>query len=299
MPRSHIQVYTHQDIAKRYINVLTDPRLVILDIGPKHSKYFVVNKPYQFTTFGLILVTAGQCEVTVNLEPQIIKKGDLLIVLTQQFFEIKNCSKDFAVKTIFIDPDMILEAGFHLKANSLVQFLSSQYPKIISLNRSCLKEVNYHLFKLKKLSYNSDHLFAKNQVLHHFCILMYEIGEFHGKTILKKETDKPIRRDEISKQFLYLVSAHFKKERSVQFYADHLYISRKHLTKVIVEVLNKTPKDIISETIILEAKMLLKNPKTTVSEVVSELNFTDLSMFSKFFKTHTNTTPTDFKNKQY
>ncbi|MTG96903.1 MULTISPECIES: helix-turn-helix domain-containing protein [Myroides] len=296
MPRSHIQVYSHKDIIKRYENVLTDKRLAVLDIGPKYKQYFIVNKPYQFNTFGLILVTAGQCEITINLEPRVIKKDDLLVVLSNQFFEIKEFSKEFAVKTTFIDSDLFLEAGFHLKADTLVQFLSSEYPKVISLDRACLREVNYHLHKLKKLGYLSDNLFAKNLVLHHFSILMYEIGNFYGKSILERNKPKPIRKEEITKQFIYLVATHFKKERSVQFYADQLYISRKHLTKVIVEVLNKTPKQFISDTIILEAKVLLRNPKTTITEIVSELNFTDVAMFSKFFKTHTKIAPSKFKN---
>nr|WP_262903894.1 helix-turn-helix domain-containing protein [Myroides odoratimimus] len=75
-----------------------------------------------------------------------------------------------------------------------------------------------------------------------------------------------------------------------------MYISRKHLTKIIVEVFQKTPKQIISETIILEAKVLLRNPKSSITDIINELNFTDLSVFSKFFKTHAGVSPTDFKN---
>nr|WP_255669535.1 helix-turn-helix domain-containing protein [Myroides oncorhynchi] len=75
-----------------------------------------------------------------------------------------------------------------------------------------------------------------------------------------------------------------------------MFISRKHLTKIISEVFQKTPKQIISDTIILEAKILLKNPKSSITDIVSELNFADLSVFSKFFKTYTGISPTDFKN---
>ena len=76
-----------------------------------------------------------------------------------------------------------------------------------------------------------------------------------------------------------------------------MYISRKHLTKIIVEVFNKSPKQIISEAIILEAKVLLKNPNYSVSDVVTDLNFVDSSVFSKFFKNYAGVSPTAFISK--
>lgn len=106
---------------------------------------------------------------------------------------------------------------------------------------------------------------------------------------------KQLRKEEIAKNFLLLVSIHFKQERSVQFYSDKLYISRKHLTKVITEVFNKTPKEIITETIISEAKILLINPKNTIGDIINDLNFQDISIFSKFFKNKTGLSPRNFK----
>ncbi|WP_409516822.1 helix-turn-helix domain-containing protein [Empedobacter sp.] len=45
---------------------------------------------------------------------------------------------------------------------------------------------------------------------------------------------------------------------------------------------------------VLEAKVLLKNPKYSVSDVVTELNFIDTSVFSKFFKNYAGVSPTTF-----
>lgn len=296
MDTSYIQVYSLSDITNRYKNILTDRRLAILDIGPKHKQYFVVDKPYQFTTFGLILVTEGRCEITINLEPTIIKKDDLLVVLPNQFFEIKRLTDDFTVKTVFIDPDLFLEAGFHVKSHSLISFLSSEYPKVITLNKDVFRVVKSTVKRLTQLNYNNNNIYAKNLIIHHFSILMYELGNFYSKAVLEKNNNKLQRKEELAKKFIYLVSTHFKKERSVQYYAEEMFISRKHLTKIIAEVFQKTPKQIITDTIILEAKILLKNPKTSITDIVNDLNFQDLSVFSKFFKTYTGISPTDFKN---
>ena len=41
------------------------------------------------------------------------------------------------------------------------------------------------------------------------------------------------RKDDILYSFLKQLSAHFKEERSVQFYANALFVTAKHLTKTV------------------------------------------------------------------
>ncbi len=296
MKNNYIQSYTIEDILKKHRQQhINDRRLAIAEIGPKYKQYFVVGKPYQFDSFGLILITAGQCEISINLEPTQVKKNDILIVLPQQFFEIINYSEDFAVQVFFIAGDIFLEAGFHLRTYNLVQFFSTQYPEVVNLTPHIVKELNYHLKKLKKLLFDKENVFSNSLIIHHFSILMYELGNFYNKKKTEHLEKKQLRKEEIASQFLLLVSIHFKQERSVQFYADKIFISRKHLTKVITEVFKKTPKEIIIETIILEAKILLKNPKNTIGNVLFELNFQDIALFSKFFKNNTGLSPREFK----
>ena len=57
---------------------------------------------------------------------------------------------------------------------------------------------------------------------------------------------------------------------------------------------SSTGKQIIAEAIVLEAKVFLKNPKYSVSDVVTELNFIDTSVFSKFFKNYAGVSPRTF-----
>jgi AraC-like DNA-binding protein len=290
-----IQVYSLSDITQRYPNTLVDQRLAIVDIGPSYKQYFVIGKPYQFTNLGLIIITAGKCQITINLEPITVKRGDIIVVLPNQFFEIINYTEDFAVKALFVDSSLLLEGSFYFKSNELINILSSKFPKVISLNGQVTREIRFHLKKLKEYSMRSSNLFAKNLVLHHFSVIMYELGNFYYQINLEKNNSKEQRGEEIVKEFLFLMYTHFKQERNVQFYADNMHISRKHLTKIITDKLHKTPKQLIAEAVILEAKVLLKNPKISISEIVTELNFNDTAIFSKYFKTYTGISPTEHK----
>lgn len=50
-----------------------------------------------------------------------------------------------------------------------------------------------------------------------------------------------------------LVSKHFAKEHHIEFYADSLCISIKHLTRVIKEMIGKTPHTVICDEITHQA----------------------------------------------
>ena len=295
METDYVQVYSLSNITQRTPNVFVDKRLAVIEICPKHNEYFVIGKPYQFMNLGLIVITAGTCQITINLEPRQVKVGDILIVMPNQFFEIKSFSEDFAVKTIFVDSQLMVEGSFHFKSKELINVLSSKFPQVVTPNKQVLREIQFHMNKLRKYSRKTSNSFAEQLVFHHFSILLYEIANIYDKIITKNKVVKKVRGEEIVKEFLLLVYAHFKQERNIEFYSDKMNISRKHLTKTIKELVNKTPKQLISDAVIIEAKILLKNPKLSISDVVTELNFSDLAIFSKYFKIHTNYSPLQYK----
>jgi AraC family transcriptional activator of pobA len=104
------------------------------------------------------------------------------------------------------------------------------------------------------------------------------------------------RKENILTTFMKSLTEHFKEERSVQFYADALFITPKHLTKTVKELTHKTCGEMIDEMVILEAKILLDDLALSVANVADQLQFSDQFFFSKFFKKHTGINPSKYKN---
>lgn len=98
-------------------------------------------------------------------------------------------------------------------------------------------------------------------------------------------------------RFIGLIARDFRQHREVQYYADQMHISRKHLTRSVKEVYDLTPKQIIDKKIIGEAKVLLQKTELTISEVMQELNFDDQAAFSKFFKNNTGLSPLSYRKQ--
>lgn len=99
----------------------------------------------------------------------------------------------------------------------------------------------------------------------------------------------------IISKFLNLIEIHFKTERSVSFYASELHISANYLNIVCKKNLNASASSLILNRVLLEAKRLLKISEMSIKDIVYDLGFYDQASFSKFFKTWTGMTPTEFK----
>jgi len=97
-------------------------------------------------------------------------------------------------------------------------------------------------------------------------------------------------------QFLHLVTEHHCKERNVAFYAKKLNLTPKYLSKFIRNASGRSAPEWIDSFVILEAKNLLKYSDTSIKQIVYKLNFSNQSVFYKFFKAHTGMTPSEYRN---
>lgn len=140
-----------------------------------------------------------------------------------------------------------------------------------------------------------EHPFRKEVIHHSFNLFMFEMGALFKK-YRQNEIVKLTRKEELLMSFIKILAQHFKEERSVQYYADLLFVTPKHLTKTVKEITGKTCGEFIDEMVISEAKILLDDPNMSVGNVADALHFSDQFFFSKFFKNHTSINPSEYKS---
>jgi AraC-like DNA-binding protein len=110
--------------------------------------------------------------------------------------------------------------------------------------------------------------------------------------------------DRIYSLFMELLERQFPIEppqqrlglRTAKDYAARLAVHVNHLNKVLKEKTGQTTTAIISDRIIQEAKILLKQTDWNISEISYVLGFDDLAHFSNFFKKQTSFTPVGFRS---
>lgn len=97
------------------------------------------------------------------------------------------------------------------------------------------------------------------------------------------------------KNFRQLIEKNYSTLKLPKDYAELLFITPNHLNAVCSSVLGMSAGEVIRNRIILEAKRLLTNQDSTISEIAYQLNFADNSYFTKFYKKHTGQTPEEFR----
>lgn len=108
--------------------------------------------------------------------------------------------------------------------------------------------------------------------------------------------DKRVNKDLVS-QFLQYVNVHYLEKRTIKEYAEMLSISEDHLAKSVKSETGKTVYSHIVDRTIKEAKSLIAFTNLSYSEIAYQLNFSDTSNFSKYFKRITNLSPTEYRNQ--
>ena len=123
-----------------------------------------------------------------------------------------------------------------------------------------------------------------------FYALVLEILAEYEK-IFDSSYNSDIKANNLSDNFFRLLAIHYKKNRSVQFYADKLNLTPKYLSTAIKSATGRPILDWIHEAILIDAKMLLRTTSLTVQQISEQLNFSSPSAFVQFFKKHTGKTP--------
>jgi len=148
---------------------------------------------------------------------------------------------------------------------------------------------------------NSDYAF-KYDVLRN---LVFEIIHLALKTqtvttSLYSKSNATIR---VSSLFLELLERQFPIEsisqqiffRSPSEFASQLNVHVNHLNKALKETTGKTTSQIISERIIQEAMILLKQTNWNINEIAWCLGFEELSHFINFFKKNVQVSPKNYR----
>ena len=119
----------------------------------------------------------------------------------------------------------------------------------------------------------------------------------HSQVVYAKPDETGRRAIDIHNNFVSLVAEHYRKAHDVAFYADRLCITTRYLSQVTDNVVGKSPKQIIADYIMSEAKTYLGTTRLTIQEVADRLGFSSQALFCKFFKSQEKTSPSEYRNK--
>jgi len=135
----------------------------------------------------------------------------------------------------------------------------------------------------------------QEQILLNYVFSILLIGEEfgkQGKPPLKIDNDKRIVRD-----FKLLVNEELNRRHSLQYFSRKLNISLAALDKAFKKHENITPKKWLNRRLVTEIKIELNRSDISIGEIAFKFGFSEVTNFTKFFKTLTGTTPKQYRQR--
>lgn len=99
----------------------------------------------------------------------------------------------------------------------------------------------------------------------------------------------------ILQHFRQLVETHFRDRWPIVQYATEIGISPDRLHDICTRHLNRSPRKLVQERIIYEAKLMLENTTLSADQIAGRLGYRDVGHFSRFFKSKVDLPPAAYR----
>lgn len=234
----------------------------------------------------IILCHQGEAEITIDGKRHKLAAGSVAILPEKHIIRAGAHSEDVCRSMLFVSTDFILDMPSPIDTNI---FVYSRFIPVIDVSAEKLEDFGSHLrFIGKELRERGRY---RTQIIKSliYALLLELTAEYEEHCDLGGKGR--IRDESLSDSFFRLLAANFREQRSVGWYAGRLSLTPKYLSQVIRHNTGRSILDWIHESVMIEAKMLLKTSGMTVQQISDQLNFSSPSAFVQFYRRHGGVTP--------
>ena len=149
---------------------------------------------------------------------------------------------------------------------------------------SCFQEEN-DIFVFQKRVMNANELKEVIDV----------IREFVKNIMIENSSNRPDHSEILIKRAVQYINDNYDKKITLDDIAGYVGISKYYFSVLFKKEMEITFSSYLNSVRIEKAKQLLRNPQTTINDVVYEVGFNDPQYFSKTFKKYTGMTVTEYR----
>lgn len=267
----------------------------ILNLGELYRKSaHLLTKPHRTSFYHIVWFQKGQTSHLVDFNLIDVKPNSLLFLNKDVVHSFHRKGELAGVVILFTD-DFFCQTEEDVKVlqnsilfNDLFTVSQIQIGDEAKMFTDLLNLMNTELEKEKDIF---QPVILKN-LLYNFLLL----AERKRRTQDFIEVKKSVELDFVMK-FRDLLEQNYRSQKHVSEYAKQIFITEKRLNQATSKILGKTPKEIIDDRVLLEAKRLLAHTHESVKEIGYTLGFEEPTNFIKYFRKHNHLTPVEFREK--
>ncbi len=258
------------------------------DMSAPRPQAFTQDWPQAFTVEGMMMILChcGRAELSIDGMPVTLEKDSLLILSEKRFVQRTALTGDLRISMLAFTNSFILEMPSPIDTNI---FIYPRLTPLLSCSGEKLRDFESYFRFIEKESRESGRYRTSIIRALIFALLLEVTAEYEDRYRL--DGADRIRNESIPDRFFRLLAANFRIRRTVCWYASQLNLTPKYLSQLIKECSGRTILDWIHESVMLEARMLLKTSEMTIQQISDQLNFSSPSAFVQFFRKHSGHTP--------
>lgn len=248
--------------------------------------------PVKFEATVCIFMLKGKAAVEIDLRRYELDGPSLILIRAGQILQISDCSDDVSLSFIVMSRRFV---------DNLILLINN--PRLASVSRvsPCLQlpitDVVYYLnlyAYLRRITDDKENPYSYKAVA--FTLASFFCSHAYKHYIIDNSLPRT-SQERICGEFMVLVHDNFRKHRFLEFYADAMGISAKHLSRTLKQITGLTAVEWIERHVVLEAKVLLKSTDHTIQQISDDLSFNSQSFFTQYFKKHVGITPKEYRNQ--
>ena len=273
----------------------------------KDSQYFITTithgdtlKKSGMNEMWVCRMVEGEAVVSFNMREYTVCKGDAFVVMEGDLFLMVSSGEELVMEVMVfrntllnvVYPFLGPEVNWSLVDGPLRLFgqMELPYSQMLLLDCESLACMLRHPDKL------SDNKLMLTMTAHF--LLTYYKAATESRPTKETQSSEGRRAYQLLTQFYALISEQSPvAERNLEYYADRMHITVRHLFKVCKSETGHTPKEIIDDFVVGDIQHMLLTTEQTFQQLADRFAFPDQSAFGQYFKRHTGLSLTEFRKK--
>jgi AraC family transcriptional activator of pobA len=275
----HSRLFSVPDTSKEY--------LMVSATGHPYPE-----EPYRAESYAIAYLSEGSIYLQAGLSSFEIEAPSLITLAPSVIRSFRKRSDLVKMDIIFFKDTFLLEQYADQLFLNKYDFFENGDHHVLPLKDS------YHLkfsklFEIITLTQTTANYHQTAIIRNYVFALIYEVDAYHRQHT--KAIQSSLTGYTLFAKFKQLLNRNYMNERRLDFYASHLHVLPKSLSAAVKKQTGKSAGKWIDEMIALEAKVLLQNKSLTISQISGMLNFSDQSVFGKFFRANSGMSPVAYR----
>lgn len=252
-------------------------------------------KPFTTPYMVLSLNLEGWVQAECDMRPVCFRRHDIAILPPRHILCAHEVSADYHTILIVMSVDFqekrkqdstaVYRDNFHYLTKPHVSLNDQQFSVILQL------------FRLVQTISQTTSSSRKEMLTHLLNTIFLLLQDYRHENGIGEH--EPTAQEELFNRFYHAITQHYTQNREVRYYAELFHLSPKHFAAIIKKHTKTNALEWINGYTLVQAKILLRyQQQQTIQEIALKLGFSDQASFSRFFKSYSGMSPTEYREQQ-